>query len=161
MSQGDMGLLQYVAELERDEARLRKDLDEVRIAKTHAQRILKAGRTQNAVIPSDFNAATHAVGDEAPIGDTPPYRGLGNEDAIIKLLDDGKHGRMSTSEIAAALKKGGLGSQATNLPATIFGALKRLKGKGKVVKLGEGRGTRWAAPPSVPPLASLLTPTSE
>ena len=160
MSQEDMGMLQYIAELERDEARLTKDLGEVRIAKAHAQRIVKASRTQKVVIPIDSNVVT-GVGNETPGGDSQPYRGLGNEGAIMKLLHDGERRPMSTRQITEALKMGGLESEATNLPATIFGALKRLKGKGKVVKLGEGRRIRWAAPSSVSLPASLLTPTSE
>ena len=138
MSQEDIGLRQYVAELARDEARLTKDLAEVRIAKAHAQRFGKASRV-------DHNVVTR-IGDEIPEGDSQPYQGLGNEAAIMKLLHDDERGPMSTRQIVKALKMGGLESEATNLPATLFGALKRLKGKGKVVKLGKARGTRWAAP---------------
>ena len=160
MSQEDMGLRQYIAELARDEARLSKDLAEVRIAKAHAQRIVKESSTQRVGIPVDHNVVTR-VGDEIPEGDFQPYQGLGNEGAIMKLLHDGERRPMSTRQITEALNMGGLESEATNLPATIFGALKRLKRKGKVVKLGEGRGMRWAAPPSVSLPASLLTPTGE
>ena len=71
MPQEDIGLRQYIAMLEKDEARLKVDLDEVRIAKAHAHR---------AVLPS--------IGISIPENGTMPYAGLGNQAAALKFLKD-------------------------------------------------------------------------
>ena len=132
MLQQDIGLSQYIAVLEEDESRLQKELDEIRIAKNHALRI----REENSIPPP----GTTVLEDT-----TKPYRGMGNESAVLKLLSTSTSGPMKTSDISNTLEKGGLESEAKNLQANIFGTLRRLSKKGSVTKIGDGRRTRWAA----------------
>ena len=130
MPQEDIGLRQYIAMLEKDEARLKVDLGEVRIAKAHAQRILVERGIDRAVLPS--------IGISIPENGTMPYAGLGNQAAALKFLKD--TGRSAhTSEICDALKRGGIESRAKDFPTSIFGSLKRLVKMGDVDKVGRSQ----------------------
>lgn len=138
-----IGLLQYVARLEKDKARLERELEEISIALNHAQRVIQEGGIRKAELPG--SEPTNGQPVEEPKDATLPFRGLGNESAIVKLLKSTDRGPLKTAQIGELLEEGGLESEAKNLTATLFGSLKRLVKKGEVVKVGEGRRTRWVA----------------
>jgi hypothetical protein len=146
-----MGLREYLADLEEQERRLEALIQEIRIAKAHARKTLE--RRAPPSRPPAIEAAPAVQADKpeesAKVGGFGPYAGMGNEEAALAYLR--KVGRPAkTSDISNALQRGGIGSEAKNFQAAMFGALRRLVEKGAIRKVGEGRRMHWEAVPAIP-----------
>ena len=140
MPQRDMGLLQYLAELDRKAQALRVELAEIEIAAKHARAVVGGGAVQRAKLPSP--AAEHT--EDGPNLSGGPYARMSNPEAAVAFLrETGRPQR--TAAIANALLAGGIVTEAKNFNATMFGTLRRLALDGAVVKAGPGL---WALPDS-------------
>ena len=145
MSQRDMGLLQYLAELGREEEAIQQSISEaqqmlaeIQIAKKHARAVAEGGRIRAAKLPQGGDARTEGQPNKADA----TYADMSNPAAALTYLKAiGKP--QKTSQIAKALEKGGIDSKAKNFNATMFGTMKRLFMEGKAVRVGPGL---WALP---------------
>ena len=140
----DMTLQQYVTALERAEedtqraiSELQSKLAEIQIAKKHARAIA----ADSGISVSRAQKAKENDTVELPSVEQ-PYRGMSNPDAALAYLKQ-VGTPQKTAQIARALEKGGIGTDAKNFPATIFGTMRRLVEEGRAVKVGTGL---WGLP---------------
>ena len=133
----DMGLLQYIATLERQEQEYLKALEGVRNAMAHAKGVMGEHGTRANLSGLDEGDAP----EEKAHGTDGPYAGIGLEEATYRYLVS--VGRVqSTPQVRDGLVRGGLQSKAKNLHSTVFTSLRRLVDKDKVEKVGAGK---WVA----------------
>lgn len=140
MSQRDMGLLQYLAALDREEEAIQQSISEsqralveIQIAKKHARAVAEGGGIHAIKLPRTADARAESQPNKADA----PYVGMSNPAAALTYLRTiGKP--QKTSQIAKALEKGGIDSKAKNFNATMFGTMKRLLKERKVVRVGPG-----------------------
>ena len=145
MSQRDMGLLQYLAALDREEEMIQQSISEsqralveIQIAKKHARAVVEGGGVRAAKLPQGGNERDEGKPNKAHA----PYAGMSNPAAALTYLK-AVDKPQKTSQIAKALDKGGIDSKAKNFNATMFGTMKRLLKERKVVRVGPGL---WALP---------------
>lgn len=143
MSRDNMGLLEYIAELEKEEAKLREVLKENEIAQAHARRVIERGGMVKAVLPSGSPSGQDPEETAKPASG--PYSGMGTEQAALLCLQ-GSPKALKTAGVAERLQEGGIQSEAERFQATVYSALSRLVDKGEIAKIGSGRKTRWATP---------------
>ncbi|MCH7532966.1 MAG: hypothetical protein IIB36_14590 [Gemmatimonadetes bacterium] len=124
---GDMRLLQYVAELDKQGALLKEKLKELEIAKAHAEAVLSA--QGSAILPTGTEARSKTADG--------PYATMTNPKAIQAFLATAAKPQ-KTAEIARGLRRGGIGSSASKFDNTVYGTLRRLVEAGVVEKVGPG-----------------------
>ena len=136
MARGDIGLLEYLAVLERQQQEHKAALAELEIAISHARRVMKE-ESVRAKLPG----ADNGVPEERARETGGPYVHMGLGEATYRYLVS--VGEMqNTAQVRRGLIRGGLVSTAKNLHSTVFTSLKRLVDKGKVEKVGAGE---WVA----------------
>lgn len=133
MPKGDMGLLQYLAELERQAEELRARLGEIEIAAKYARAVVDSSAFRPATLP----APTPEHAEANPNESDGPYARMTNPEAAVAYLR--ASGRpQKTAKIAKALLEGGIATEAKDFSATMFGTMRRLEKDGRVVKVGPG-----------------------
>jgi hypothetical protein len=138
MPQGDMGLLQYLAVLDRKAQELRAALAEIEIAAKHARGVIGGG----GIIPATLPSPEPEQPEKEPNSSNGPYAGMTNPNAAVAFLrTSGKP--QKTAAIARALLAGGITTEAKDFSATMFGTMRRLVEDKRVVKAGPGL---WAIP---------------
>lgn len=140
MSRNDMGLLEYLAWLERQEAELVEKLEEVRVAKKHARRA--AEEMEGADLPSPVVPPT----EEKPAADGARPGQFSSmkprKAARVYLRQRGKPA--TTVQIRKALEAGNVNTEAEKFHQTLYNTLQRMKRKdGTVVNYGGGL---WGLP---------------
>ena len=133
---GNIGFAEYIAGLERDEARLEKQLVEVRIALAHAQKA-QGGPSLRPALPEPPPAITE--GQPKRVG---KFAGMSPKKAALAFLRE--RGKPATTvEIREALQRGGVDSKAKQFHLTLYNTLFRYRKTGDFVNYGEGN---WGLP---------------
>lgn len=141
MSTGEMGLLEYLAWVEKQIAAHEKSLGELRIAQKHAKRAAEEmeGRKFKPPWERGPEEVAKSVGgqDEGKYAELTPRKAT-----LVYLRERGKPA--TTVEIREALVAGNVKSDAEKFHQTLYNTLRRMANKHKsIVSYGEGL---WGLP---------------
>lgn len=137
MSTSDMGLLEYLAWLERQEAELQRKMDEIRVAKDHARRAAK----EMSGAPTLGDRVENPKGDRDTVDGK--YASMRPRQAALAYLKE-RGGPATTIQIREALEAGNVKTEAEAFHQTLYNTLQRMAKKDQaVVNYGHGL---WGLP---------------